>query len=136
MKLTELLKEFENIDLPLGKFAVFGSGPLTAHEIRETNDIDIIVLPATYDQLKNEGWKEKIWPSGSKYLAKGNFEVCKEWICNTYNPDIKKLIENAEIINGVPFVKLEEVKSWKQAFGREKDLKDVELIDQFLAEQI
>ncbi len=136
MKLAKLIKEIESLSLPTGKFAVFGSGPLTAHGIRETQDIDIIALPEIYDQLKNEGWEEKTWPSGSQYLAKGNFEICKEWVCNTYNPDIKKLIENAEIISGIPFVKLEEVRFWKQSFGREKDLKDVELINQFFAKQI
>lgn len=78
MKLVALLKEIKKLNLPLGKFAVSGSGPLTAHGIRETSDVDIIILPEIYGQLKNESWEEKIWSNGAKYLAKGNFEVCME----------------------------------------------------------
>jgi hypothetical protein len=42
------------------------------------------------------------------------------------------LIRNAEIIDGVPFIKLDELIKFKKALGRDKDKKDVELIEQYL----
>lgn len=52
-----------------------------------------------------------------------------------YTPDPQYLIDNAEIINGVPFVKLEEVIKWKKAFGRPKDLEDIKRIEEFLKKE-
>ncbi|MDP2856193.1 MAG: hypothetical protein Q8N90_03725 [bacterium] len=49
--------------------------------------------------------------------------------------DIKQLIREAEIIDGLPFVKLKYVLKWKKLSGREKDLKDIETIERFLQTQ-
>jgi predicted nucleotidyltransferase len=42
------------------------------------------------------------------------------------------MIKEAEIIKGIPFVKLEEVKYYKTLVNRDKDKNDVKLIEQFL----
>jgi len=47
--------------------------------------------------------------------------------------DVNKLIDEAEIIQGFPFVKLEYVLDWKRKFAREKDLVHVKLIEEYLA---
>jgi hypothetical protein len=128
----ELIKKVRNLNFPQSEYAVFGSGPLAAHGIRETRDIDLVVIPSLYQKLKNDGWEEKEWPSGRKYLVKDEFEVIDDWDYATYHPDLKQIIKEAEIIDEVPFIKLEEVLEWKQSFGREKDLKDIQLIDNYL----
>ena len=46
--------------------------------------------------------------------------------------DINQFISNAEIIDDLPFVRLERVLEWKRKFGREEDLKDVKVIEDFL----
>ena len=131
-----LIDEVKKLNLPIGQYIVFGSGPLQIHGIRETRDIDLLVLPVLYDQLKNDGWEEKSWetPPPGRYLYRDNVEVGDNWDYGEYNPDPKWLIENAEIIEGIPFAPLEEVLKWKKAFGREKDKKDIELINNFLLE--
>ena len=45
---------------------------------------------------------------------------------------VQELIRGAEIIDGLPFVRIEEVLKWKRLNGREKDLKDAELIGRYL----
>ena len=40
-----------------------------------------------------------------------------------------RLIDEADIIDSVKFVRLEPVLRWKMCVGREKDLRDVELIE-------
>lgn len=42
------------------------------------------------------------------------------------------MIRNAEIIEGVPFIRLSELIKFKMALGRDKDKKDIELIEQYL----
>jgi len=41
------------------------------------------------------------------------------------------MLKSAEIMNGLPFVKLEFIKQFKQLLGRDKDLKDIALISKF-----
>ena len=49
-----------------------------------------------------------------------------------YRPNTKNLLKNADIINGVPFLQLNELLKFKEALGREKDVKDIELINQYI----
>jgi len=50
--------------------------------------------------------------------------------------DIKKLIAEAEIIDDLPFVKLEDVLKWKKLCNRgEKDKRDIELIENYLSQK-
>lgn len=129
-----LFKSVKELNLPLGKYAVFGSGPLAAHGIRETRDIDILVTPEIYQQVKLlPGWVEKGWPNSGNYLQKENFEITSDWNFPNYEPDIYKLISKAEIMHDIPFVKLEEVLAWKKAYGRDKDLLDIQLILNYLS---
>ena len=133
-----IFEKVASLNLPIGKYVVFGSGPLQARGIRESRDIDILTLPEIYDQLKNQGdWEEKIWPNGDKYLEKDSIEVGFDWVFKNgdqvYDPNIQKLIDEAEIINGIPFVRLEEVMVWKQVRGKEKDLEDIKLIRAYLS---
>ncbi len=49
--------------------------------------------------------------------------------------DTPVLIENAEIIDGLAFVRLEEVLKWKKSRNKEKDQKDIELIENYLKQE-
>jgi hypothetical protein len=45
------------------------------------------------------------------------------------------LVDTADIIEDIRFVKLEHVLNWKRMMGREKDLKDIGLIETYLHQQ-
>jgi hypothetical protein len=130
----EIVKEVKSLELPDGQYVVFGSGPMQVHGIRESDDIDILVLPELYKSLKQQGWPEKRWkpPYPSDYLYKGNFQIVYNWNYGEYNPDPEQLIEQSEIIQGIPFARLEEVLRWKRVLGREKDQRDIKLIEEYL----
>lgn len=131
----EIIREVKSLNLPEGKYVVFGSGPLQVHGIRQSSDIDILTTPELYDRLKNQGWDEGRWepPYPGSYLYRGNFQIVNNWNYGVYNPDPRQLIDTAEIIDGVPFVPLQEVLLWKRAFGREKDKEDIRLIEEYLS---
>ena len=128
-----IFQKVKELNLPPGQYVVFGSGPLAAHSIRPTRDVDLFVTTALYQQLKNEGWEEKGWPlTGGKYLSKDDlYEVDDTWHYGDYNPAPEAIIAVADIMDGVPFAPLAEVLKWKKAFGRPKDLKDIILIEQY-----
>lgn len=102
------------------------------HGLRGTiSDIDIIVTQELWNALNHSNkWQKSISPNGSECLTKDNFELWQDWQPGEW--DIDKLITEAEIINGLPFVKLEAVLEWKKLYGREKDLQDVEKIENYL----
>ena len=64
-----------------------------------------------------------------KPLARDVFEAHDNWNFSSYRPTLEQLLASATVIDGIPFASLEEVRKWKVASGRPKDLADVKLID-------
>ncbi len=129
-KLTEILK---SLNLPKGEYAIFGSGPLAVRKIRDSSDLDVILTEALFEKLKKK--KEFIYSTekdGYKVerLLLDNIEFFKSWAPGNW--DTNELVKNAEEIDGLCFVKLSEVIKWKKLLGREKDKKDLKLIDEYL----
>lgn len=128
----DVFKKIKALNLPLGEYCVVGSGSLFAYGIREARDIDILVTSSLYKILKENGWKIRQYEDGGEYLAFDCFEACTTFRCKNYHPNPKDQIKTAEIIKGVPFLRLEELLKWKREFGRDKDLKDISLIEEYL----
>lgn len=123
----EILEQVRGLHLPLGSYALFGSGPLGVRGLREMNDADIIVTREVFDTLRSSlDWTYECKANGSECLHRGDVEMFYGWAPGEWN--VKKLITEAEIIEGLPFVKLEEVKHWKQMRNSKKDKMDLELI--------
>ncbi len=134
MNFEEIVKKVKELYPPPGEYALFGSVPLAAHGIRESHDIDMIVTPELYERLKTTpGWHEADIPRHPRLITNGVFECDMNWNYGEYLPDPKRLINEAEMIDGVAVVRLSEVLEWKLAFARPKDIKDVELIRLALA---
>ena len=112
------------------RYAVVGSGVMSAHDIRPHHDVDLIVTKNLFETLKNDGWQSV--PNRNSVLKNGNYEVDVDYKYGEYHPDHNGLIRNAEIIDGVPFIRLGELIKFKKALGRDKDKKDIELIEQYL----
>jgi hypothetical protein len=129
---VDIFAQVKALKLPNGQSVVFGAGPLAAHGIRPTNDVDLFVTTALYQHLLAAGWSEQTTSTGGLYLADGIYEADDTWDYGAYNPTIEELIDMAEVIGGVPFAPLGEVLKWKRAFGRPKDVVDVRLIEEHL----
>lgn len=132
--MEELLRKLKEMDLPQGKFAIFGSGPMCIRGLREPGDLDIIVTIDIYKDLKDRsdfkvGYRKK---SRNEFLEKDKMEFYHNWHPEIGYWDVDTLIQDAEIIDDFPFVKLEEVLKWKQWKRREKDIKDIKLIEEYL----
>lgn len=123
------LEELKHLKLLEGKYAIFGSGPLAIRNIRDTNDIDIIVKDDVYAEL-SEKYSDKIVTEPVNRIQLGNLEIGNTWL--NEKGDIDKMIDTADIIEGFPFVKMEYIVKWKKKMGREKDLKDLGLIEEYL----
>lgn len=127
MEFKKLLEELKKLNLPLGHYAIFGSGPLAVRNLRESSDLDIVV--------SNEVWQKFVskYPTkenNSSIIQLGNIEICKDilpWLEN-----VEEKIEHADMIDGFCFFTLQDTIELKERFGREKDKKDIERIKNFL----
>lgn len=109
---------------------------MAIRKIRNAQDLDIVVTDSLWKQLSgkypvtNDSFLERIiLQEGMDILGKGSmFE--DDNIATT-----EKMIKTADFFEGHRFLNLQLLKAFKLKMGREKDLKDIELIDQYLASQ-
>jgi len=128
--ISKLLSELKKLNLPAGKFAVFGSGPLAVRGLREVGDLDVIVTPDVWRELAKRFPVED--HRDHKKVQIGQIEICNKAILDY---DVRELIGEAEEIGGVRFVTLERTREWKKRLGRGKDREDIELIDRYLSKK-
>lgn len=130
----EIFRRVEALQLPLGEYVVFGSGPLEAHGIRSTGDVALFVTTVFYRELEATGWEERSRDHipGGCLTKDGIYEAYDTWRYGDYNPAPEEIIREADIIMGLPFAPLREVLAWKRAFGRPKDEADIALIEEYL----
>lgn len=134
MPFTNFLSELKRLNLPVKQYAVFGSGPLAVRGIRDTNDLDIIVKPILWKKLSAiYSPKNSNNNNNKEVIHIGNIEVFKDW--KPWFNDINSLINSADIIDNLPFVRLEYVLKWKKIRNMEKDKKDIQLIESFLTKK-
>lgn len=136
MTKEEIINKVKTLKLPQGSYIVFGSCPLAIAGIREAGDIDMLVDNDVLEELRKLGWKQETKGPNDTPLVFEDFEAHNSWNFSLYCPTLEHLLENANIVDGIPFASLDEVRKWKVASGRPKDFKDIELIDTYLSSQI
>jgi hypothetical protein len=120
-RFNKLLEEFKKLSLPDGQYAIFGSGPLAIRGIRKAQDLDVVVRAGLCRRILRNHPKARVG-----CIKIGNIEIIHT---GRYS---KKVIEKAEMIKGFRFTRLKDLKIEKKKMGREKDFKDIELIDDYL----
>ncbi len=126
----------KKLNLPIGQYAITGSGALGIRNLREIGDIDIIVtadlwnvLAAKYGVTDEIGVKKIVFSDGIvEALGECSFDTEKQ---DPDAPTIADRIANAEIIEGLPFESIDHVLYYKRKMGREKDIRDVLIIEEW-----
>lgn len=123
------LNELKKLKLPQKDYAIFGSGPLAIRGIRDSRDIDIIVKQSLWDKLA------KKYPiKNGKLIELGFMEIFRDW--SPFFNEVDNLIDDSDLFQGIQFVKLKYVLEWKNISLREKDKKDIKLINDYLRKLI
>jgi hypothetical protein len=128
-----LLTRLLELKLPTKDYAIFGSAIMYFHGLSDLgHDIDIIA--------RGDAWKKACElntpeiPNTKKGLVIKPFgdeiEIFSEWFPGEWNID--NLIDSSEKIDGLRVVGFNEVLRWKRLMGREKDLKHIEMIENYL----
>ena len=132
----KLLKNLKDLDLPEGQFVVIGSGPLAVRGMRDTNDLDVVVTQDVWGELikkypvivNSEGINRIDFGNGIETLERNIRSI----FTNSSVVPFDEIFEKPDVFEGVQFMNLNHLKKIKLKMGREKDLADVKLIDEYL----
>ncbi len=123
-------KIVRDLNLPAGDFAIFGSGPLIIRElITGSNDLDIICRGAAWEKVQSLGQVKYLPEYDVSIVAIGGDDITfgNQW--GIGNPDIDALIDDAEMIEDLPFVQLRHVIDYKLLRASRKDLSHIEILE-------
>lgn len=105
------------------EYWIITGGAMVLYDIREqTTDIDLGCSKQLADQLEAEGFLFKRTDDGKRWFKYGdNIDIFEEWLADT-----------TETVCGFNVVSIKGLIEMKQKLGRDKDKKDIELIEAFL----
>lgn len=132
MEIKLLLEELEKLNIPKDKMAITSSGPLGIRNIRAIGDLDIIVYPEVWEYMSK---KYEVTIDGEfESITIGNIQILGNgsWFTDPKYGDVKADIDNADVIDGHRYVKLEKILVIKRLKNRTKDIEDVKLIEDYL----
>lgn len=135
MKKDDVLAKVKTLNLPQGEYVVYGAAPFAIYGIREVRDIDMLVSDKLYAELKEKGWEKIVKGPKDEPLTYDLFEAHDTWEFSPYAPTLEELLSRATLVDGIAFASIEDIRKWKAASARPKDLKDLELIDAYLAQK-
>ncbi len=121
----------QRLKIPGSEYVVIGGGVLDALNIRETNDVDMVVSSKMYKQFKQKGWKEYIQDDGKKIISHNGYQLMQTYVGKSLH-DLKK---RSFMHQGVCFMSLDDLADCKRKMGRQKDLDDIAYIEQYLLAQ-
>ena len=126
----DLFTALASLELPVRDYAVFGSGPLIIRGIIDPdNDLDVISRGAAWSRACEIGdlvYLEEHQVEIVSFFG-GAITVGTSWAYGDF--DIDHLINTAEIIDGIPFVRVEHVVRYKEIAARPKDLVHLHLLE-------
>ncbi|MDP4091423.1 MAG: hypothetical protein Q8930_19435 [Bacillota bacterium] len=118
-----IIKIIKDMNLPIGDFWISSGAALVIHGVKEyTRDIDLGCNENLWNLLLNEGYTYRVADDNSKIMAlNDSIELIKDWFA-----------DEIEFIEGLPVCSLDSVKKQKLKLGREKDSKDIKLIEDYI----
>lgn len=134
----DIFAKLSSLNLPPHEYVVTGSGILAALNIRPAKDIDLLVSPRAFAELRDRGWKFELVSVGDiidrEKLSFDVFEAFHDFKVGGYNHrlEIGKFVPT--VVHGINFLPLETLREIKLGMKRDKDMADIALIDTHLKE--
>ncbi len=119
MERADMLARLRALPYDPSEYWVITGGAMVLYGLRErTHDIDLGCKSRMADGLEAEGYLYQITEDGNRWFKLGDdLEVFENWLYDRVVP-----------VDGVPVISLPGLLAMKQALGREKDLRDIRLI--------
>jgi predicted nucleotidyltransferase len=135
LKQHPLFQKLDSLNIPKNDYVIMGSGIMFALGIRELerlDDIDILVTQKGWDITKGLSTTlyDDEWDCEYLYLFDEQIEIWEGWGPGQYISE--ELIKSSITIDGYNFCNIDEVVRWKKEVGREKDIKHIHMIENYL----
>ena len=109
-------------------YVVIGGAVLEALHLRTTTDVDLAVSSKIYEKFKNDKkWQEYVQDNGKKILSHNGYNMMHGWLGKTFSA----LRSHAMIVDDVPCMDVHELIVAKRQLARQKDLADIELLEEY-----
>ena len=120
MNRVELLKVLESLNLDSKEYWLITGGAMVFYGFRkETGDLDLGCTSKLADELEAKGHPVEIMPDGTRKICPAlDVEIFENWI-----------YDQVEIVDGIPVISVSGLITMKKIIGREKDIKDIQLIE-------
>jgi len=129
-----MLEDLDALNLPSNQYAITSSGPLAIRNIREAGDIDIIVSDNLWKELSKRYSVHHL--SYNDSIEIGNIQILGNWENDLERKySTTEQIETADVFGGRRYVNLKIILHYKKLGTREKDARDVSLINEYLKNQ-
>jgi hypothetical protein len=118
--------------LPVGDFAVFGSGPLLVRGVLdEAHYLDVLCRGEAWERARAIGERTFLPDPGVEVyaIAGGKVTFGDRWAIGSFDTD--RLIDSADMIDGIPFVRPEHVVRYKTIANRPRDIAHLERLRAF-----
>ncbi|MCG8924146.1 hypothetical protein [Lentzea sp. CC55] len=120
------------LGLPAEDFAVTGSAVLYAHGvIGDPRDLDVLARGKAWDRVSRLGEPKSTPLAEGAEITLGDLQFLDRWFPG-WDTDV--LIDEADVLHGLRFVRLEVIRATKVMLGRPRDLEHVGLIDAHVAQ--
>ena len=123
MNRFELLNLLESLKFDSNEYWLITGAAMVFYGFRkETGDLDLGCTSKLADELEAKGYPAEIMPEGTRKICPApDVEIFENW-----------LYDQVEIIDSIPVISVKGLIAMKKSIGREKDLKDIQLIERYL----
>ena len=117
---ADIIKRLMDLKFPISEYWLITGGAMVLYGLRDaTSDIDLGCSKSLADMLEKNGYTTiKLSDGTRKITIADDIEIFEDWI-----------FDKAEIREGISVISLKGLLEMKKSLGREKDLKDIELIE-------
>ena len=132
--MNPLLEELRSLHLPPGDYVIFGSGPLLVRGvIEQSDDLDVLCRGAAWDAVCRLAapQRDPQWGVELVSLHDGRLTFGRTWAVG--DVDVDEIIDTAEVLDGLPFARLDHVVTYKKLLGRPKDVAHLEALARYEA---
>jgi len=123
MNKNDIINRLEDLNFDKSGYWVLAGSAMVLHGIRpETHDIDMGCTKEFADELETEGYPTVVMPDGTRRITYAeDVEIFEDWI-----------FDRVMFVDEIPVISLEGLLEMKRSLGREKDMRDVQMIEEFL----
>jgi len=123
MNKNDIINRLEDLNFDKSGYWVLAGSAMVLHGIRpETHDIDMGCTKEFADELETEGYPTVVMPDGARRITYAeDVEIFEDWI-----------FDRVMFVDEIPVISLEGLLEMKRSLGREKDMRDVQMIEEFL----